>query len=85
MVPSDNNSLTERPVAPKNCVRTHAHAYRAGVRPDRKTTTCLRETGLLSDDDRLAVLELDFVDVPGTAGSAAAQGVDRELDLVTGL
>lgn len=35
--------------------------------------------------DRLAVLELDLVHVPGTAGRAAAQRVDGELQLVTGL
>src|SRR5579872_4843369 len=35
--------------------------------------------------DRLAVLELDLVHVPGTAWRAAAQRLDRELELIARL
>src|SRR2546422_1034373 len=39
----------------------------------------------MRDDDRPTVLELGLVHVPGTAGRAAAQWLDRHLELVAGL
>ena len=71
---------------PKNdCVRTYAHAGGASVRPDSKPASRLPETPLVGSDDRVTVLEFDLVDVPCTAGSAAAQRVNLKRQLVTGL
>src|SRR5262249_41880988 len=41
-------------------------------------------TALMRDRDRAAVLIFDLVYVPGAAGRAAAQRLDREADLVAG-
>src|SRR5262249_46344307 len=43
------------------------------------------ETPLVGNDDRVTVLVFDLVDVPGAAGSAAAQRINLELQLITGL
>src|SRR5260370_31777587 len=40
---------------------------------------------LVGDDDGVPVLEFDLVDVPGTAGSAAAERINAKLQLVAGL
>src|SRR6266436_4586884 len=59
-------------------------AARASVRTANRPPV-YSKTPLVRSDDRVTVLEFDLVDVPGTAGSPAAQRVNLKLQLVAGL
>ena len=60
------------PLPLNDCVRTYARAGCAGVPSGQQTGLPFTPNALVGGDDRVTVLEFDLVDVPGTAGSAAA-------------
>src|SRR5262249_53245973 len=72
--------LTRKPA----CARTSAHASRVSARPDVKPASS-RPKPSVGNDDRVTVLELDLIDVPGTPWSAATQWINLKLDFVARL
>src|ERR1700720_4620045 len=72
-----NTKTGLRPNLRSRWQRQHPSGRQTGIQPT--------EAPSVGGDDRVTILELDLVDVPGTTRSAAAQRINLKLEFVTGL